>query len=179
MKRQFKSYVECEAAYRRESENATINAIAVNAMLTGEHIEKMRRGAYTARVIRPTSACGGLVLITYRCEGQADSTCAYYVDQFCDVRHSPCSPTDQEGRDYRELAYDVIKYRNDAVHAANPQTWAKPSPDVSLSSGRIVRHVRQVNGSQLATPTTGPDEMTDAEWEEYANVIRDRSRKVA
>lgn len=117
MKRQFKSYAECEVAYKRESEQATINAIALNAMFTGEHVEKIRRGSYTARVIRPTSACGGIVLITYRCDGQADYTTAYYLDQWAEVRRSPATPKDQESIDYRDLAYDVIRYRNDALAA--------------------------------------------------------------
>ena len=38
---------------------------------------------------------------------------------------------------------------------------------IRLSSGRTIRHVRESNGSQRAIPTTGPVEMTEAEWREY------------
>lgn len=40
--------------------------------------------------------------------------------------------------------------------------------DISLSSGRIIRFSPMANGAQSATPTTGPQEMTEAEYAEYA-----------
>lgn len=43
--------------------------------------------------------------------------------------------------------------------------------DVQLSSGRIIRHVKMENGAQMATPTTGADEMTHEEWTEYVSII--------
>lgn len=46
--------------------------------------------------------------------------------------------------------------------------------DVTLSSGRIIRHRREPNGSELALPMTGPKAMTDAEFEEYVEAIRDK-----
>ena len=45
--------------------------------------------------------------------------------------------------------------------------WTPPAPPVILATGRVVVHTRQPNGSQLATPTPGPYEMTPAEWAEY------------
>lgn len=49
------------------------------------------------------------------------------------------------------------------------------SPDVYLpSTGRTVRHTRESNGSQLATPTTGYYALTHAEWEEYCQIVRAR-----
>lgn len=51
---------------------------------------------------------------------------------------------------------------------------------MKLASGRIIRHARMANGAQSATPTTGPDAMTSAEWNEYADRIiegvRERTR---
>jgi hypothetical protein len=46
-----------------------------------------------------------------------------------------------------------------------------PRAYIKLSSGRIIAHTREENGCQLATPTTGDASMTDAEWEEYCNLI--------
>jgi len=46
-----------------------------------------------------------------------------------------------------------------------------PSKDITLSSGRIIRHAREKNGAQLATPTTGPAEMTEEEWQEYTSIV--------
>ena len=43
--------------------------------------------------------------------------------------------------------------------------------DIQLSTGRIVKHSPEPNGSQLATPTPGPAEMTEAEWDEYCAVL--------
>jgi len=43
--------------------------------------------------------------------------------------------------------------------------------DITLSTGRIVKHSLQENGSQLATPTPGNYEMTNQEWLEYCNII--------
>jgi hypothetical protein len=43
--------------------------------------------------------------------------------------------------------------------------------NVTLSSGRIIAHTREPNGSQLATPTTGSVEMTNDEWLEYVSII--------
>jgi hypothetical protein len=51
-----------------------------------------------------------------------------------------------------------------------------PSRNVQLSSGRIIIHTFNQNGSQDATPLTGPKEMTDDEFTEYASILRDRSR---
>jgi hypothetical protein len=45
------------------------------------------------------------------------------------------------------------------------------TPDIELSSGRVIRHTREPNGSQLATPTTGSYAMTDEEWLEYVSII--------
>lgn len=49
------------------------------------------------------------------------------------------------------------------------------SPDVILKSGRVVSHVRGKNGAQLATPTTGPEELTESEWSDYAKQIAKRA----
>jgi len=43
--------------------------------------------------------------------------------------------------------------------------------DITLSTGRIVKHSLLENGSQLATPTPGSYEMTNSEWLEYCNII--------
>ncbi len=43
--------------------------------------------------------------------------------------------------------------------------------DITLSSGRTVRHSRMANGAQRVTPTTGPEELTEAEWDEYCAII--------
>ena len=43
--------------------------------------------------------------------------------------------------------------------------------DITLSTGRIVKHTLMENGAQLATPTSGNDEMTFQEWLEYCNII--------
>lgn len=50
-------------------------------------------------------------------------------------------------------------------------TAAPARDDVTLSSGRTIRHTRAPNGSQDATPTTGPDSMTESEWAEYCAII--------
>jgi hypothetical protein len=42
--------------------------------------------------------------------------------------------------------------------------------NVTLSSGRVIAHTREPNGSQLATPTTGSNAMTDDEWLEYVSI---------
>lgn len=49
----------------------------------------------------------------------------------------------------------------------------KVHPFVLLSTGRIVVHERQSNGSQLATPTPGSTVMTEAEWQEYCLLTRE------
>ena len=43
--------------------------------------------------------------------------------------------------------------------------------DIQLSSGRVIRHTLEPNGSQLATPTTGYYAMTNDEWDEYCKII--------
>lgn len=48
---------------------------------------------------------------------------------------------------------------------------AKVHPDVALSSGRVIAHERMENGAQMATPTTGPEAMTESEWTEYVSII--------
>jgi hypothetical protein len=47
----------------------------------------------------------------------------------------------------------------------------KTTENILLSSGRVIAHERQANGSQLATPTTGSYEMTNDEWVEYCKII--------
>ena len=46
------------------------------------------------------------------------------------------------------------------------------TPYIMLSTGRTVKHTRQPNGSQLATPTPGPEEMTPSEWFEYCERVK-------
>jgi len=45
-------------------------------------------------------------------------------------------------------------------------------PPMLLSTGRVVLHSPQANGSQLATPTPGPYDMTEQEWLEYCDRVR-------
>lgn len=46
--------------------------------------------------------------------------------------------------------------------------FARPlAPDITLSTGRIIRHTYAPGGCQVATPTEGEHEMTPAEWQEY------------
>jgi hypothetical protein len=51
-----------------------------------------------------------------------------------------------------------------------------PSPDVVLSTWprRTIRHTIHPNGSQLATPTEGTQELSDSEWEEYSQIVSSR-----
>jgi len=49
--------------------------------------------------------------------------------------------------------------------------------DIRLSSGRTITHRPLPNGSNEAIPTTGAEEMTQAEWEEYADAIVQRARQ--
>lgn len=49
--------------------------------------------------------------------------------------------------------------------------------NVALSSGRVITHTREPNGSQLATPTTGYYAMTNAEWAEYCEIINPKTTK--
>lgn len=51
----------------------------------------------------------------------------------------------------------------------------RSNASVLLSSGRTIAHSPLANGAIQATPTTGPAELTDQEWEEYRMVIRDRA----
>lgn len=44
--------------------------------------------------------------------------------------------------------------------------------NVELSSGRVIAHEWHENGYQVATPTTGSEEMTNEEWIEYCEIIR-------
>ena len=46
------------------------------------------------------------------------------------------------------------------------------TPNITLSTGRTITHSRMANGAQFAQPTTGPVEMTDAEWDEYCTILR-------
>ena len=60
--------------------------------------------------------------------------------------------------------------RSEAIEAE--LTRLEPlTADIQLSTGRVVKHSPEPDGSQLATPTPGPVEMTDAEWDEYCAVL--------
>jgi hypothetical protein len=50
--------------------------------------------------------------------------------------------------------------------------------DIVLSTGRIVTHVRLSDDTWEGKPTTGPDELTDEEWNEYCDklVVNSRNR---
>lgn len=115
-KRYFKTYADCELAYRAADSDRTIQGMFINAILNDEPCVKLRRGAYTARLIRADSACGGIVGITFRCEGQADYTSVYYVDNWAPhYRDSFPDPKNKEGVDLQLLAYDVLRERNTAL----------------------------------------------------------------
>lgn len=49
--------------------------------------------------------------------------------------------------------------------------------NIALSSGRVITHTREPNGSQLATPITGNYAMTNAEWAEYCKIINSKTIK--
>ena len=44
--------------------------------------------------------------------------------------------------------------------------------NITLSTGRVIAHTREPNGSQLAIPTTGYYAMTNAEYIEYTYIVR-------
>jgi len=48
--------------------------------------------------------------------------------------------------------------------------------NILLSSGRVIGHELQENGSQLATPLTGSYEMTSEEWVEYCAIINPKEK---
>lgn len=49
------------------------------------------------------------------------------------------------------------------------------APNILLSTGRVVKHTPEPNGSQRATPTPGPKAMTPEEWIEYCSVVRQQA----
>jgi hypothetical protein len=53
---------------------------------------------------------------------------------------------------------------------------ANVTPEITLSSGRVIAHERMENGAQMATPTTGPVEMTESEWAEYVSIINPKGK---
>jgi len=63
--------------------------------------------------------------------------------------------------------------------AGNTYLEQQTMQNVTLSSGRVITHTREPNGSQLATPTTGPVEMTNKEWLEYVSIINPKTTKAA
>ena len=40
-------------------------------------------------------------------------------------------------------------------------------PNITLSTGRVIVHTPYLNGAIMATPNTGPQAMTHAEYAEY------------
>ena len=48
--------------------------------------------------------------------------------------------------------------------------------NVTLSSGRVIAHTREPNGSQLATTTTGSYAMTNDEWLEYVSITNPKDK---
>lgn len=56
-----------------------------------------------------------------------------------------------------------------------------PSPDLVLSTGRVVAHRREPNGSQTAyvrSADGGMEAMTEAEWSEYCALLREANARV-
>jgi hypothetical protein len=68
-----------------------------------------------------------------------------------------------------------MKQNQNKVQAAT----APVSASVVLCSGRTIAHTEEPNGSQRATPTTGPEEMTESEWQEYCQAVLPRPLKAA
>lgn len=52
------------------------------------------------------------------------------------------------------------------------------TPNILLSTGRVVVHSRQANGSQLATPTPGYYAMTPAESVEYCAIKENMTKQI-
>ena len=56
---------------------------------------------------------------------------------------------------------------------------AKPATrDITLLSGRTAKHRHMSNGAQEVYFESDPQEMTADEWEEYANVISNMSKRL-
>lgn len=78
--------------------------------------------------------------------------------------------TEQPGKAMSNAATETVKTETETV---NPIAGLIP-----LSSGRMIAHVAEGNNTQRAFPTTGPDEMTAEEWNEYvAIMVRDLGKK--
>jgi hypothetical protein len=67
---------------------------------------------------------------------------------------------------------------HDTPFINRPPTFSTPKPvDVRLSSGRIITHLAEVDGTFSTFPTTGDDQMTDAEWREYCSLVKANNRQ--
>jgi hypothetical protein len=139
MKRRFKSYADCEAAYDAAQSEATVSAQFINAMMNGETCGVSRRGPYTVRVYRPAAAHGGIVAVTFRAEGQADHTAAYYLDAWAaDRRLHVHDLSNAEGVAVNELRYWAVEYRNRCVAAPLPPPARPPNASDSYADSAPV-----------------------------------------
>ena len=119
-KKMFRNYAECEAAYAAANTNETHLAIALNAVVNAKIDRILRKGRYTARLVRATSASGGFVVVTYHPEAGENHSAVHLADDWAgDMRRRAelLGTGDAEYRQLAELAAAVMAARNDLVAA--------------------------------------------------------------
>lgn len=97
MKRKFKSYAECEAAYTSADKRAGLTDGALQYLARGEVNAVRRIGAYRVTVLGASRSHGGMVLVTYAPGGQLPSSHAEYADHWTYemIRLACCSGSDE------------------------------------------------------------------------------------
>ena len=71
-----------EDACRHVGQQNTVNYLAVNDLANGAVHWLPQDGVYRVGIMRPDSASGGYVLVTFDPGGQSPSTCAYGFDDW-------------------------------------------------------------------------------------------------
>jgi hypothetical protein len=103
-----------EEAQHKASLDAQCNGVCLAELANG-NVHWIKRGNYSAGIVRPDSPTGGYMILRYSKRGERPSTTAHWLSDWHwdTIRHYEIIPArDQEQLDLRQLAYDVRCYHN-------------------------------------------------------------------
>lgn len=110
----FNSRQEAEQAYEQANRENTIYHCVLNLLLRNQIEKTFKSGLWTIHVLAPHRADGGFVVVMQKVEGGTSPNTyshAYYLEDWIrDTKATMPAPSNREGFQLRQLAYDVEAY---------------------------------------------------------------------
>lgn len=113
-KYRFSSRAAAEDAYTTTDRMLTVTRTALNDALAGD-VRWVKKGIWKIGICRPTSACGGVVIVVANSYASAHYLEEWTGETIRRFKGNPPKPNDQEMQDLQEVAYKVRRLQRAAI----------------------------------------------------------------